>query len=102
MAYNSQVRFEWDESKNRSNQVKHGVSFEEARSLFESGVDFLEIFDVKSSIDEDRFIAIGPIVREVVLVVWIDRVDATIRIISARMATAREKALFMERMRETQ
>ena len=35
----------WNETKNRGNQVKHGVSFEEAAELFTSGVDFLEIFD---------------------------------------------------------
>ncbi len=95
------MRFGWDESKNQSNQAKHDVSFEEARSLFESGVDYLEIFDAKHSIDEDRFIAIGPVHRGIVLVVWTDRVDEIIRIISARMATTHEKALFRERMRET-
>jgi uncharacterized DUF497 family protein len=41
--------FEWDDEKNSSNQLKHGVSFEEASELFTSGVDYLEIFDAAHS-----------------------------------------------------
>jgi DNA-binding transcriptional regulator YiaG/uncharacterized DUF497 family protein len=51
------------------NQEKHGVSFLEARSLFESEVDHLEIFDSEHSDFEDRFIAIGPIERGLVVIV---------------------------------
>lgn len=47
---------------------------------------------------EDRFIAIGPISRGVVLVVWVDRDDETIRIVSARFATRRERRLFEEHL----
>lgn len=85
---------EWDERKNAENQRKHGVSFEEAHQLFVSGVDYLELFDELHSDSEDRFIAIGPITRGLVLVVWTDRDDEVIRIISARWATEREKALY--------
>jgi uncharacterized DUF497 family protein len=56
------VEFEWDPAKDRSNRRKHGVSFAEAQRLFESGVDYLEIFDAAHSEFEDRFLAIGPIV----------------------------------------
>jgi uncharacterized DUF497 family protein len=69
MAYPRSVNFEWDDEKNLINQQKHGVSFEEARGLFESGVDYLEIFNSEHSVFEDRFIAIGPIERELVMVV---------------------------------
>ncbi len=96
------MRYDWDEAKNRANQFKHGVSFEEARALFESPDDYLEVFDAQHSDQEDRFIAIGPIARGVVLVVWTDRGDDVIRIISARMASRRELRLFEERMRERQ
>lgn len=85
---------EWDERKNVENQRKHGLSFEEARELFASGVDYLEIFDELHSESEDRFIAIGPIARGLVLVVWADRDDEVIRIISARWATERERTLY--------
>ena len=84
------MEFEWDESKNKSNQLKHGVSFEEASQLFSQDVETLEIFDELHSDLEDRFISIGPIKRGLVLVVWTERDADIIRIISARWATARE------------
>ena len=55
------MELSWDEAKNRANQKKHGVSFERASELFTSKADYLEFFDEAHSIDEDRFIAIGPI-----------------------------------------
>lgn len=96
------MRFDWDESKNLANQRKHGVSFEEARWLFESGAEYLEIFDAEHSEDEDRFIAIGPGRRGILVVVWTDRGDDITRIISARPATRREAELFGERMGDLQ
>jgi uncharacterized DUF497 family protein len=44
LAYNLAVKFEWDQAKNLANQKKHGVSFEEAESVF-AAADYLEIFD---------------------------------------------------------
>lgn len=85
------MRITWNEVKNRANQQKHGVSFEEAAELFTSGVDFLELYDHAHSEDEDRFVAIGFIIRGLVVVVWTERDDGTTRIISARWATAREE-----------
>jgi uncharacterized DUF497 family protein len=70
------------------------VSFEEASALFSSGADYLEIFDEAHSDDEERFIAIGPIRRGVVLVVWTEPEEDTTRIISARWATKRERARY--------
>ncbi|HWO17669.1 MAG TPA: BrnT family toxin [Kofleriaceae bacterium] len=94
------MEVEWDEAKNRTNQQKHGVSFEEAHELFTSGADYLEIFDADHSETEDRFISIGPIKRGLVLVVWTERDEATIRLISARWATNREQALYHQYMGE--
>ncbi|MEM7584471.1 MAG: BrnT family toxin [Acidobacteriota bacterium] len=85
---------EWDEEKNRQNQDKHSLSFQEAQELFVSGVNYLELFDESHSHLEERFIAIGPITRGVILVVWTERVEDTIRIISARFATRRENVLY--------
>jgi uncharacterized protein len=96
------VRLEWDDAKNLANQKNHGVSFEEAAALFDDGVDCLEIFDEQHSDTEDRFISIGPIERGLVLVVWTERVDDVIRIISARWTTKREGELYnayMEQIR---
>lgn len=84
----------WDHEKNLANQKKHSVSFEEASELLTSGVDCLEIFDEAHSALEDRFISVGPIRRGLVLVVWTERDEDVIRIISARWATRSEQALF--------
>lgn len=53
--------FEWDDAKEVLNQRKHGLSFAEARRLFESGANYLEIFDAEHSETEDRFIAIASV-----------------------------------------
>lgn len=55
------IRFEWDDDKATQNQGKHAISFDEVRELFTSGVEYLEIYDQTHSLDEDRFICIGPI-----------------------------------------
>jgi uncharacterized DUF497 family protein len=101
MAYAALVAIEWDPTKDLANQEKHGVSFREASELFVSGVDYLELFDEAHSHDEDRFIAIGPIARGVVLVVWTERGEDIVRIISARWATTRERHWY-ERYMEQQ
>lgn len=88
------AQVEWDPRKDESNRRKHGVGFAEASELFTSGREFLELFDHAHSRDEERFIAIGPVRRGVVLVVWTERVEETIRIISARWATKREQELY--------
>ncbi|MCB1863677.1 MAG: BrnT family toxin, partial [Gammaproteobacteria bacterium] len=81
------ISFEWDEAKSRSNLKKHGVSFEEARSVFfdEYAVQF---FDEENSPEEDRFILLGMSSHSRVLVVChCERAgDSVIRIISARKA----------------
>jgi hypothetical protein len=88
------VKLEWDEEKNLANQKRHGVSFEEASELFADGVDSLEIFDEHHSVREERFISIGPIRRGLVMVVWTERADDAIRIISARWTTKHETDLY--------
>ncbi len=93
------MRVVWDDAKNRRNKRKHGVSFEEAGVLFTRGDDYLEIFDDGHSDEEDRFIAIGPIVRGVVLVVYTERDEDTVRIVSARLATKRETDLYRTHVR---
>ena len=90
--------FEWDDAKDHSNQQKHGLSFAEAQRLFESGADYLEIFDAEHSEFEDRFIAIGPIDRGLVVVVYTEREEDLIRIIGARLANKREQALYRSQM----
>ncbi len=90
--------FEWDDAKDLINQRKHGLSFAEAQRLFESGADYLEIFDPEHSELEDRFIAIGPVDRGLVVVVYTEREEDVIRIIGARLANKRERGLYRSHM----
>ena len=89
------LTFEWDSEKAKQNLKKHKVSFEEATTVF--GDPFsLTISDPLHSVDEDRFITIGESVQQRILVaVHTDRGD-NIRIISARIATRREREMYEE------
>lgn len=84
--------FDWDENKNQINQRKHGVSFEEARTVFYDEQALLE-YDELHSEDEDRFRIIGCSENgNILLVVHCIRDETVIRIISTRKANAAEKA----------
>jgi uncharacterized DUF497 family protein len=87
----------WDPKKDRANRAKHGLGFDEVQALFEGDSDYLVIYDAEHSDDEDRFLAIGPISRGVVVVAHAEPVDDVIRIISARMATRAEEELFYQK-----
>ena len=94
------MRFEWDPKKDLENQKNHSICFEEAKELFLSGEDYLERFDEAHSIFEERFIAIGPIRSGIVVVVYCERVDDVLRLISARWATESEKELYRRYMEQ--
>ena len=84
------LEFEWDERKARENIKKHGVSFEEASTVFADPLA-LTIYDPLHSDEEDRFVTLGDSEKRRLLVVaFTDRVDK-IRIISARVATRQER-----------
>jgi hypothetical protein len=100
MAYTRAVEVAWDEAKNLANRKRHGLSFEEAAELFSSGIDYLVLFDEAHSDTEDRFIAVGPIRRGLVVIVWTERDENTLRIISARWATHRERALYTAQLEQ--
>lgn len=87
----NEIIFEWDEKKNEINKKKHGVSFEEAQTVFYDE-EALLIDDPEHSQEEDRFIILGFSNRANMLVVChCYRADETvIRIISARKATKNE------------
>ena len=89
------MKFEWDIHKAKNNAAKHGVTFEDASKLFQGRADFVEIFDDSHSMDEDRFIAVGPISKGVVVVVYIEKSLDRIRIISARKAARKEIELYI-------
>lgn len=90
------MRFEWDNDKAARNVRLHGVSFEEACELFTTDAPVLEVYDADHSVTEDRFKSIGPIQRGLVLVVWTERMNDVVRIISAWWATKTEEQLYAE------
>jgi len=92
------MRFEWDPAKERENRRKHGLSFGQATELFTSGRDYLEILDEDHSVGEERLIAVGPIARGVIVVVFTERTEGAIRLINARAATRAEVSLYREHM----
>ena len=95
------MKFEWDSGKDRSNQRRHGLSFAEARQLFESGDAYLEIYDSEHSDVEDRFIAVGTIDRGIAVVVYTETDEGQVRIIGARLANKRERDLYREQVIRT-
>ena len=85
------MKFEWDEQKNSSNKKKHGITFQEAATVFEDG-NALLIADPEHSDEEERFVLLGLSARLNLLVVChcVRCADTVIRIISARKATTNE------------
>lgn len=87
------LRFEWDSQKAQVNFKKHGVSFDEAATIFYDPL-YLEDYDQAHSDQEDRFKLIGISSRGRLLVVtYIQRVDR-MRIISSRLATKNERRIY--------
>ncbi len=90
-----QLEFEWDKKKEKTNAKKHGVSFDEARTVFydEQAIQF---YDPEHSDEEDRFILLGTSFKLKTLVVChCYREDETkIRIISARKADSEEEQVY--------
>jgi uncharacterized protein len=94
----NEIVFEWDEAKSRLNRRKHGISFEEAQTVFfdENAIRF---FDPDHSIEEDRFLMLGMSFHLRILVVChcFRAGDSVIRIISARKANRKEQAAYAGR-----
>jgi len=87
--------FEWHEAKANENLRKHRISFEQAKTIFND--PFLLTFpdDVHSD-EEERFINIGRSSKGDILIVIHTERDGTIRIISSRRATVRERNIYEE------
>lgn len=88
--------FDWDENKNRINLEKHGITFEEASTVFFDDRAIL-FDDPEHSIDEDRFLLLGMSETAKVCIVChcYRESDTVIRIISARQATRKEKQRYV-------
>jgi uncharacterized DUF497 family protein len=92
------IQFEWDPRKAQTNRSKHGVSFENAATVF-ADRDHLTMHDAVHSAADDRWVTLGVESGGKLIVVvhtWEDvsRDEARVRIISARAATARERAQY--------
>ena len=91
------IRFDWDKNKDVLNKKKHGVSFEEASTVFYDE-HALEFHDPDHSEDEDRFIMLGMSFKARILVVChcVREEEFLVRIISARKATKHEASNYEE------
>ncbi|HPG41851.1 MAG TPA: BrnT family toxin [bacterium] len=88
--------FEWDQKKAQQNLIKHGVTFEEARTAFRDDMS-ITISDPLHSEDEERFILLGYSEKNrLIVVVHTDRQNQ-IRIISARRASKNERIQYEKR-----
>jgi uncharacterized DUF497 family protein len=89
------LKFEWDPEKAEQNLDKHRVSFPEAATMFGDPLS-MTFYDPDHSLDEDRYITIGHSdFDQLLMVAHTDREDS-IRIISARRATRRERKSYEE------
>lgn len=86
------MRFEWDEEKNQANIRKHGFTFTDAWEIFEAPM--LISLDLKEDYGEERLIGIGFLRGRIVVVIFTERSDDTIRIISLRKALKYERIQF--------
>jgi uncharacterized protein len=87
------INFQWDPEKAASNLRKHGISFEEAKQVFNDPL-FLVFADLDHSFEERRFVMMGELQDGRLLIVsYTDRNEAT-RIISARPATRKERKTY--------
>ena len=82
---------EWNDRKNEINIRKHGISFATAALVF-SDKERIEYLDTVHSIEEERYIVLG-MVHKVLFVVYTEREDAS-RLISARLATPKERRIY--------
>jgi len=90
------VLFEWDEIKNQINIRKHGIDFQDAIDVFNHPL--LTALDQREDYGEDRWFAMGWIANIVGIVVYVERVEDVVRIISARKATRHEVRHFKQRV----
>jgi uncharacterized DUF497 family protein len=92
------VKFEWDEDKNQENIRKHGFDFADAWEIFEAPMR--TALDRREDYGEDRWNGVGLLGNRIVVVVFTERGEDTIRIISLRKALKHERKKFEEALRD--
>lgn len=86
------MKFEWDERKNQSNLAKHGFDFTDAHLVF--NMPMLIEFDERENYGEDRYIGIGLLQGRVVVIVYTEPNEQTVRITSLRKAISYERRYY--------
>ena len=89
------VDCEWDEKKAAYNLEKHGISFEEAATVFGDPL-YIDFYDPDHSVDEHRYIIIGTSSPGHLLIVSYTERDDAVRLISAREVTSSERQIYEE------
>ena len=85
--------FEWDENKNNTNWIKHRIDFTDAIQVFFDDQRIVRIDD-RHNYGEDRYQVIGMSQERVLFVVYTERSENTVRVISARKANKKERAAY--------
>ena len=89
------MKYEWDENKAVKNLAKHGVSFAEAKTIFDDPL-YVDFYDLDHSEDEERYLIVGESNRGRLLIVSYTERRESIRIISAREVTKSESEAYEE------
>jgi uncharacterized DUF497 family protein len=90
--------FEWDEEKRKTNIRRHGLDFRDARQVFKSPM--LVALDDREEYGEERWIGLGMLAGRVVVVIFTERGENTIRIISMMKATNYERLRYERLLRD--
>jgi len=90
------MEYEWNNNKAVANLAKHGVSFEEAKTVFDDPL-YVDFYDPDHSYNEQRFILLGESIQGRLLFVSYMERDNMIRIISAREATHSERKAYEQK-----
>lgn len=89
------MQFEWNENKAASNLLKHGVTFEEAKNVFDDPL-YVDFYDPDHSESEERYLIIGESNQGRLLIVSYTEKGNSIRLISAREVTRAEREAYEE------
>lgn len=89
------MKFEWDENKAARNLSKHGISFEEAKTVFDDPL-YVDFYDPDHSEDEARYLIVGASNRRRLLIMSYTERGDSIRLISAREVTRSEQEAYEE------
>ncbi len=89
------MKYAWDDNKAVKNLAKHGISFTEAKTIFDDPL-YVDFYDLDHSDDEDRYLIVGESNRGRLLIVSYTERRESIRIISAREVTKSEREIYEE------